>query len=86
VAAVAVSDVDITRALKAGETETLRQWGREGVRVASAEPLLTAAHFGRPDVVRLLVEKLGASINQAGAHGIVLPQRRCVVLVRGAWR
>jgi hypothetical protein len=68
-AAAAVSEKVIVGAVKVGDIETLRWWGLQGVRVASAEPLLKAVRYGDADMVRLLVEDLGASINQADAAG-----------------
>jgi ankyrin repeat protein len=48
-----------------GDIAQLRQWGEEGVRVTSAKPLCQSVGFGDVDVVRILVEMLGADVNQA---------------------
>jgi hypothetical protein len=69
-AVAAVSERDMTRAVRVGDIEKLRQWGLlQGVRVASAETLLEAVRRNCRNLVRLLVEDLGASINQADVHG-----------------
>jgi hypothetical protein len=50
-------------AARTGYLEGLREWGREGVRVMTAQPLITATMYGFPEVMRCLVQELGADVN-----------------------
>ena len=43
---VAVLEGDITMAAQAGDLEQLREWGLQGVRVITGEPLCAAAECG----------------------------------------
>jgi hypothetical protein len=57
----------------------LRRWARQGVRVATAEPLRIAVVKGSLDVMRCLVFELGADVDQGtpfyigAANKIVAP-------------
>jgi hypothetical protein len=55
-----VSEATIVQACSLGDMSLLQRWARRGVRVMSAEPLLTAAGCGKLDAVRLLLQELGA--------------------------
>jgi hypothetical protein len=63
--AAAVSDADIEEACWNCFLTNLRKFGRKGVRVATARPLLIAAQNGNLDVLRCLVNELGAEVNLA---------------------
>jgi hypothetical protein len=92
--AVVVSAADIKKACLAGDLIKLRRWRRQGVRVTSAEPLLIAIKDGKVDLMRCLVNDLGADVNQAREDGAsflhIAPQIgnvdliRCITLVFGA--
>jgi ankyrin repeat protein len=60
----------ITSAAQAGDLESLRIWARqvEGVCVTTAKPLCVAARGGYLEVLRCLVQELGADVNQTH-HG-----------------
>jgi ankyrin repeat protein len=90
-----VSDEAIIDACTRGNLTQLRQWGRQGIRVQSAEPLICAV-FDRAqtDVLRCLVNSLGADVNLARANGVTavyiaaesgfLAVMRCLVKELGA--
>jgi hypothetical protein len=60
-----VSEEAIIDACLAGDLAELRRWGRQGVRVSTALPLLQAVRNGASfDVLRCLVKELGANVNQ----------------------
>jgi ankyrin repeat protein len=67
--AVVVSAADIEKACLAGDLTKLRRWGRQGVRVTSAEPLFFAIEDGKLDLMRCLVDDLSADVNQANVKG-----------------
>jgi ankyrin repeat protein len=69
VAAAAVSQADITNACRVRDLVKLRRWGRQGVRVTNAEPLLIAVKGGNLEVLRCLVTDLGADVNHGDANG-----------------
>jgi hypothetical protein len=53
----------IIEACKRSDTFQLRRWGRQGVRLVSAEPLVMCACDGvSVDVLRCLVKDLGADV------------------------
>jgi hypothetical protein len=60
---VVVTEAMITHASEAGDLVSLTQWARQGVRVATAVPLICAARSGIVEVVRILVTKVGADVN-----------------------
>jgi ankyrin repeat protein len=60
---VVVTEAMVTQASEAGDLVSLSQWSRQGVRVATAVPLICAARSGIVEVVRVLVTKLGADVN-----------------------
>lgn len=65
-----VSDATILRAVEDGDLAQLQQWGRQGVRVRSAKSLCIAAGIGASlDVMRCLVEILGADVNGVNEDG-----------------
>jgi hypothetical protein len=66
---MAVTESMILEAILAGDLERLRKWGRQGVRATTAEPLMHAAESGSLDMVRCLVQELGADVNQAMPDG-----------------
>jgi ankyrin repeat protein len=47
----------------------LQRWARQGIRVAIGDPMYYAASHGKLDVVRVLIKKLGADVNQANDRG-----------------
>ena len=59
-----VSEETMMMACKAGELSKLRRWGRQGVRT-SALSFCSVVVMGRVDVMRCLVEELGADVNLA---------------------
>jgi hypothetical protein len=68
-AEITVTEEAIIVACKSGNVSKLRQWGRRGVRVTSAMPLCHAAYLGKLDVMRCLLEKLGADVHQLDRNG-----------------
>jgi ankyrin repeat protein len=63
-----VSDEAIINACRKGNLTQLQRWGRQGVRVQSAEPLICAVFNGAPtNVLCCLVNDLGADVNLARA-------------------
>lgn len=53
-----------------GDITQLRRWGRQGVRVVSADPLCYCSYHGLPlDIMRCLVRELGADVNLANQQG-----------------
>jgi ankyrin repeat protein len=48
----------------AGDIPQLRRWAQQGVRVANANPLRLSAFHGKLNVVRLLIQELGATVDQ----------------------
>jgi hypothetical protein len=64
-----VTEEMLIRASGAGDMDSLTIWAEAGVRVTTAEPLIVA-HRGRNlKVLRLLVQKLGANVDQT-RHGV----------------
>jgi ankyrin repeat protein len=61
----------IIEACAAGNLVQSRRWGRQGIRVASAGPLIQAAAFNKIDVMRCLVKELGADVNQVRDTGVM---------------
>jgi ankyrin repeat protein len=60
-----VSGSAIVDACKRGDTAQLRRWGRQGFRVTIGNTLCYLAYNGAPlDVLRCLVNDLGANVNQ----------------------
>jgi hypothetical protein len=55
----------LTEAARAGNLERLASWARQGVRVTTARPLYFATRRGHLEVLRCLVQELGADVNQA---------------------
>jgi hypothetical protein len=66
---VLVTEEMLTEAARAGDLESLTVWARQGVRVTTAYPLYVAIQCGFLDVLRCLVTKLGAEVNQATPNG-----------------
>jgi ankyrin repeat protein len=64
-----VSQESIVEASRIGDMAQLQRWARQGFRVSSPDPLVHAAASGRLDVLRFLVEKLGADVNRAASGG-----------------
>jgi hypothetical protein len=64
-----VTELMLTEAASFGYLECLTIWAEEGVRVTSAEPLIYAVYGNHLEVVRCLVQDLGADVNQATPHG-----------------
>jgi ankyrin repeat protein len=71
------------------QVKKLRRWGKRGVRVDGPKLLCLAASLCHTDVMRVLVLRLGANVDQAGldgwnplqisAHRDHLPGVRCLV-------
>jgi hypothetical protein len=57
-----------------GDNTQLRRWARQGVRVVSAVPLCAMAQLNNLDVLRILINELGADVNKAVA-GYKIPRR-----------
>jgi hypothetical protein len=51
-------------AARAGDLEQLEQFARQGIRVMTVEPLLKGVKTGSLEVLRFLVEELGADVNR----------------------
>ena len=65
-----VSEDAIIKACIAGNVNQLRRWGKQGIRVASAWPLIQLAlKAAPPDVLRCLIKDLGADVNGAREDG-----------------
>jgi hypothetical protein len=65
---VVVTEEMITEAAEAGDLEQLQEWGRQGVCVRTADPLVGAAtrfDGGSLEVLLCLVRELGADVDQA---------------------
>jgi hypothetical protein len=60
---MSVSDDMILAACARGDITQLQRWGRQGVRVHSGLALAFAAGQGTLDVIKCLVEELGASVD-----------------------
>jgi ankyrin repeat protein len=57
-------------AVKRGDLADLRRWARQGVRIVSPDPVLSAAFLGNIAVLQCLIKELGADVNQEqGKHG-----------------
>jgi hypothetical protein len=67
---VVVTEEMLTEAAKAGDLERLTIWAGQGVRIVTGRPLLYAIGGGQLEVVRLLVNELGADINQSPPSGV----------------
>jgi hypothetical protein len=67
---VVVTEGMLIEAAGAGDLESLTVWARQGVRVTSGEPLYAAvcSRRGHLEVLRCLVRKLGADVNQAALN------------------
>jgi hypothetical protein len=66
-----VPDWVIIEACKKNDVDQLQRWGRQGVRLMSAIPLLLCAtHRADLALVRCLVNELSASVDQGGQEGI----------------
>jgi hypothetical protein len=61
---VVVTEYMIGMAVRARDLERLTVWAGQGVRVTSTDPLFVAARIGHLDMVRLLVQQMGANVNQ----------------------
>jgi hypothetical protein len=66
---VVVTEEMLTYAARAGDLESLTSWARQGVRVTTAEPLYVANTEGQLEVVRCLVQQMGADVNQVDLYG-----------------
>jgi hypothetical protein len=72
---VVVTEGMLTEATGAGDVDSLTIWARQGVRVTSAEPLFVAARgsysavFRQLEVVRLLVQQMGANVSESVPPG-----------------
>jgi hypothetical protein len=64
-----LAEMSITEACKRGDLVQLRRWGRQGVRVSTWPPLLAAVTNGHLDVMRYLVNKLGADVDRVDDEG-----------------
>lgn len=66
-----IAEKTIIQACRDRNITKLRRWARLGVRVASAEPLCHAASHGYVDVIRCLVQDLGADVNEEQPNGML---------------
>jgi hypothetical protein len=66
---VVVTQGMLTEAARAGDLDSLTIWARQGVRVSIGIPLFVAAHGGFLEVVRCLVQQMGANVNQSAPNG-----------------
>jgi hypothetical protein len=82
---VVVTEGMLTEMVQAGDLESLTIWARQGVRVTTVEPLYFAVQGGFLEVVRCLVQQMGADVNQI-LYGdkplIVAAKNGCSDLVR----
>jgi hypothetical protein len=85
----------IIEACRRNDVAQLRQWGRQGVRVVFAEPLVqSVGNAASLTVLRCLVKDLGAAVNRANEDGFfplfmaaqegLLAHVRCLVKELGA--
>jgi ankyrin repeat protein len=89
-----VSEDKIVQACIRGDRAQLRRWARRGIRVSSGRPLVQTAAHGNLDVIRYLVNDVGADVNQADDQGFTpllmaaqnahLDSMRCLVMELGA--
>jgi hypothetical protein len=68
-AAAMVSEVMVPEVSRAGDLDKLRQWARQGVRVATSGALICAVARGFVEVVTFLVTELGADVNEGNSDG-----------------
>jgi hypothetical protein len=92
---VSVPKVTINDAVRRGDTAQLKRWGRRGIRANGVTSLLTAVRTGARDAVfKILVQDLGADVNQADENSYTslmlaaalarLHAMRCLVVELGA--
>lgn len=62
---IMVTEEMLVEAAQVGDLESLMIWARQGVRVTTAEPLLGAGRCHHLEVMRCLVQELGADVKQA---------------------
>jgi ankyrin repeat protein len=90
-----IPEATIEDAVKRGDAAQLKRWGRQGVRVKSVTALLFAVGTEASNaVLRILVEDLGADVNQVNTKGHtslmvaasmdLLHTMRCLVVDLGA--
>jgi hypothetical protein len=64
-----ISDGTVVDAVIAGSLNTLRKWGKWGMKFGPV-PLCIAAGYGKIDVLRCLAKEFGADVNQATEAGL----------------
>jgi ankyrin repeat protein len=64
-----VSEADIIEACRAGDLFKLQRLKRQGVRIATADPLIYAARGGFVALVRCLTQEFGVDVNQKNDDG-----------------
>jgi hypothetical protein len=69
---VVVTEYMLFEAAEAGDLESLRDWAQQGVRVTTVGPLFVAAEKGRLEVVRCLVQQMGANVNRTTLNGATI--------------
>jgi ankyrin repeat protein len=67
-AAVAVSEAAIIECCEAGDLGRLRRWACQGVQVVNDEPLCVAVRSWNTDVMRCLVNEMGADVDLADGN------------------
>jgi ankyrin repeat protein len=63
------TEATIVKACEAGDQAQIRRWGRRGVRVSTWLPFQIAVKNGDLDMMRSLVNELGADVNQGDDGG-----------------
>jgi ankyrin repeat protein len=74
----AINEAAIIKAAKSYDIPELRRLGDQGLRTTTAKPLYIAVAGGHLDMVRVLIEELGADVNQPDELGgipIIWPPR-----------
>jgi hypothetical protein len=91
-----ISEEAIIECCFVGDIAKLRRWARLGARVVSAMPLCASAEQGHVNMLRILIEELGADVNKSVAPDGCFPlyiaaqnghmaALRCLVMEFGAY-
>jgi hypothetical protein len=72
---------------RADDLTSLIIWARQGVRVTTVKPLCVAAEEGHLEVVRCLVEKMGADVSHShyGDTPLIVAAEEAIRIWYGSW-